>query len=41
MKSIRTKRIYEEAYDQDGYRILVDRFGQEAFQSKKQNWMIG
>lgn len=24
-KSIRTKRIYEEAYDQDGVRVLVDR----------------
>ena len=25
MKTIRTKRIYEKPYDQDGYRILVDR----------------
>lgn len=25
MKSIRIKRIYEEAYDQDGHRILIDR----------------
>lgn len=25
MKSIRIKRMYEEAHDQDGYRILVDK----------------
>jgi len=25
MKSIRIKRIYDEAFDQDGHRILIDR----------------
>lgn len=42
MKSIRTKRIYEEAYDQDGYRILIDRIwprGVSKEEAKLNDWM--
>lgn len=41
MKSIRIKRIYEEAYDQDVHRILIDRLwprGVSKEEAKLDNW---
>ncbi|MGZ8523364.1 MAG: DUF488 family protein, N3 subclade [Chitinophagaceae bacterium] len=30
MKNIRVKRIYDAREEKDGFRVLVDRLGQEA-----------
>jgi len=41
MKSIRIKRIYEKAYDQDGHRILIDRLwprGVSKEEAKLDDW---
>jgi len=41
MKSIRIKRIYEEVYDQDGHRILIDRLwprGVSKEEAKLDDW---